>query len=191
MDWNAEAQATLWGAAATFLTGGFAVIGAVVVGLRQADIQNRQAGIAERQTKILDRQTALAELTLRKAVFDERFAVYRATYDFLLEIATSGFSAKKLRPTPVEAAFLEALERATFLFRPSVADALQALWSTKVRGDVIELEIQNITEIGSDKFTPLQLERQEKQAWLREQFEHVADIFGSEMRLSDHDMQLG
>ena len=64
MNWNAEATATLWSAGATFLTGIAAVIGAVVVGLRQADIQNQQARIAERQNKILDRQVALEELRL-------------------------------------------------------------------------------------------------------------------------------
>lgn len=190
MDWSGEAQATLWGAGATFVTGLTAVIGAVVVGLRQADIQNRQASIAERQTKILDRQTALAELTLRKELFNDRLEVYQATYSFLAELLRDGFQPKRIKFTDIQNKFLDAKDRATFLFRPAVKEALDELWAAKIRGDNTELSMDR-AGMRDDEFWKNTEENNTRRKWLREQFEHVADIFGSELKLSDHDMQLG
>lgn len=190
MDWSTEAQATLWSAAATFVTGLFAVVGAVVVGLRQADIQSRQVDITKRQTKILERQTMLAELSLRKSVFDERFAVYRATYDLLLEACVHGFGGKRVGQTPVEQAFMTGKDQAKFLFRPSVSLALQEIWSKLVRGSVLEIQIANADE-GAEDLAALQAEYAEVDSWIKERLNDLTDLFGSELSLSDHDMRLG
>lgn len=183
MDWTAEAIATL-------TTGILAVGGAIYVGNKQADIQDRQAGIAERQTKILDRQAALAELTLRRELFRDRHAIYEATNAFLLEVLVQGFRGKRISESPVERDFIQAKDRARFLFRPSVHAGLQELWDKFVQGSVLDVQIDNMTEHGTDTAAHRN-ERHEIEEWLNERFRTLGDLFGNELSLSDHDTQLG
>lgn len=189
MDWTAEAQATLLGAAATFVTGVLAVGGAIYVGLRQADIQAKQASVAERQTKILDRQTALAELTLRNDLFEKRYAVYSATNDLLVRATRDGGWID--HGDPIENRFLIAKDKAKFLFRPSVTADLQEIWKTVCQGTAVHKTMTAIYdreghygEGNSDRMLEIL-------NWLYERLTSLSDIFGRELRLSDHDMHLG
>lgn len=183
MDWTSEAIATL-------TTGVLAVIAAWRVGNKQAEIQNRQVGIAERQTKILDRQVALEKLTLRRELFKDRHEIYTATNAILLEILVQGFRGKRVGETPAERAFLQAKDRAKFLFRPSVSDDLQKLWEKFVRGSVLDISIEKMTENGNDA-SALRIERDEIEEWLNERFRTLGELFGNELSLSDHDTRLG
>lgn len=182
MDWTAEAVATL-------TTGILAVGGAIYVGREQARIQHRQAGIADRQTKILDRQTKLAELTLRKELFDQRFAVYEATQRLLMQAMREGGWVDW--NDPVMTPFFVAKDKAKFLFRPAVSQGLQEVW-TKVNAGTAIHKVMMATYDKEGHYGTNNVERQhEITTWLDLRLRSLSDLFGDELRLSDHDMQLG
>jgi hypothetical protein len=182
LDWSAEAIATL-------LTGITAVGGAVYVGVKQARIQSRQASISDRQTKILDRQIALAELALRKDLFDERFAVYEATQKLLMQaMREGGWVAWN---DPVLTPFFIAKDKAKFLFRPAVSEGLQEIWEKVNAGTAIH-KVMTSTYEREGHYGENNPDRQHAiTVWLDDRLRNLSDLFGSELRLSDHDMQLG
>ncbi len=189
MEWGVEAQATLWGAGATLLTGLLAVGGAVYVGIRQAAIQAKQTTIADHQTKILDRQAALAELTLRSDLFEKRHAVYLATNDLIVAAMREGASIEY--GDPVERPFLVAKDAAQFLFRPAVAEGLQEVWSKVCEGTALRQEMKAIYE-REGHYGEGNPERQlAVSLWMSDRLTTLSDLFGHELKLSDHDMRLG
>ncbi|CAL1690640.1 hypothetical protein MMB232_00772 [Brevundimonas subvibrioides] len=124
-----------WQAWATLGTGILAVGGAVFVGLRQADIQGRQVTIQ-------NRLAGIEELKLRQALFEDRIEVYDATREFLAQIVTHAAVPGLSKNDNVEVrdadmrlqqAFIEAIDRSRFLFRPSVSATLTDLWKTAVQ----------------------------------------------------------
>lgn len=189
MDWSPEAQATLWGAGAALVTGLVAVGGAIYVGLRQADIQSKQAGIAERQTKILDRQTALAELTLRHELFEKRQAIYEATSNLLVRAIQNGGWVAYTDSFRTD--FIVGMEKAKFLFRPSVKDDLQEIWEKVNEGTMVHEEMQALYQREQHYGPDFPRRSYEISIWIGERLAKLSDLFGNELKLSDHDMQLG
>jgi multidrug efflux pump subunit AcrA (membrane-fusion protein) len=81
-----------WSAWATLVVGIAAVIGAVVIGQRQADIAARQADIAAKQADIMDRQSHIAEreaeterTRLRAELYDRRVIIFSGIEQYLNE----------------------------------------------------------------------------------------------------------
>ncbi|MBB5687656.1 hypothetical protein [Sphingobium boeckii] len=70
-----------WQSFSTLFTGIAAVVGAVIVGLKQT-------GISSKQTDILDRQVELEEAKLRADLFERRLETYEATADFVIHISS-------------------------------------------------------------------------------------------------------
>ncbi len=104
-----EAIAAFAGAAATFLTGIAAVVAAARIGRRQVQI-------ASRQVEIIGKQTQLQELSVREALFERRFKIYRKTQDMLASI----FRAAEPPSNDEISDFWRATDQAQFLFRPEV-----------------------------------------------------------------------
>ncbi|HCQ52698.1 MAG TPA: hypothetical protein DIV82_00360 [Brevundimonas diminuta] len=129
-------------ASATFLAGMSAVIGALVVGLRQVEITAKQAGAAERQTEIQEKQAEIlkaqtdileGQLTLdrhraKADLFDRRLAVYVASRDWLDELLRTGNAPNG----QIHVNFAAAMDRAVFLFPNAVSDHLHELYDESV-----------------------------------------------------------
>lgn len=114
-----------WEAAATLITGGAAVGGAIWIGLRQVAIGKRQAEIVEKQVEVQAGQLRLEELKARMALFDERMKVYSAAEQWLIRFAQEG-----KKPTgEVEQAFMNAIDRSRFLFGDDLRTRLHELWT--------------------------------------------------------------
>ena len=109
-----------WEAFATLVTGFLAVLGAVVVGLRQAAILRKQADLQERSVK--------------EALFDRRYAVLERTERFLGQILQRGDRSDQ----EVERDFLIAKGEARFLFGNTVTEGLDLIW--RDAGDLIVLK---------------------------------------------------
>lgn len=185
IDW----QGFTWEAFVTLLTGLAAVVAAVIVGLRQAAIQREQVAVAARQTKILDRQTALAELTLRHDLFEKRHDVYRVTKNLLIKaIQNGGWVSYN---DSIRSDFLIAMDKATFLFRPSVKDDLQEIWEKVNEGTFIHEEMQSLYQREGHYGPDFPKQSYDISTWIAGRLPTLSDVFGNELKLSDHDIQLG
>lgn len=174
IDW----QAFTWEAFATLSTGVGAVIAALVIGLRQAEIQRRQTKISERQTLILLRQTQLAELTLRKELFEKRHRIYILTYRLLQ--ATRSMPKEEQNEAVRE--FALAKDQAKFLFRPSVSERLEEIFQKVTH--VIMVNQSSGTDFRPDA-KHIQLSR-EYIEWIIRCEASLSDIFGDELQLTDY-----
>jgi hypothetical protein len=138
LDW--EFAPPTWEAMAILLTGAGAVIGAVVVGLRQASISERQATISERQAEIQEHLGNIEALKVRADLFERRQVIYRATNDWLSyayaygRVARPYASAAEIEveeltdeEKTIAKGFQIAVHDSRFLFRPAVHDALRGL----------------------------------------------------------------
>ncbi|WP_183937055.1 hypothetical protein [Sphingomonas sp. BK481] len=81
-----------WSAWATLVVGISAVIGAVLIGKKQAAIALMQAGISDRQARIMERQTEIASrqadtehTRLRAELYDRRVIVYAGIERYLID----------------------------------------------------------------------------------------------------------
>lgn len=81
-----------WSAWATLVVGIAAVIGAVLIGKKQAAIALKQAGISDRQARIMERQTEIAgrqadteHTRLRAELYDRRVIVYTGIERYLID----------------------------------------------------------------------------------------------------------
>lgn len=185
IDW----QGLSWEAFATLLTGLAAVVAAVIVGLRQAAIQREQVAVAARQTQILDRQTALAELSLRKDLFEKRYEVYRATNNLLVKaLQEGGFVDYN---DPIQQPFLMAKDAAKFLFRPSVEVGLQEIWSKVCEGTAVHKDMSAIFKREGHYGEGNPEKQRDISNWLDERLRTLSELFGEELKLSDHDMRMG
>lgn len=185
IDW----QEFTWEAFATLLTGLAAVVAAVIVGLRQAAIQREQVAVAARQTKILDRQTALAELTLRNDLFEKRHDVYRATKNLLIKAVQNGGWVSY--NDSIRHDFLIAMDKATFLFRPSVKNDLQVIWEKVNEGTFVHDEMQALYQREGHYGQDFPKQSYDISIWITGRLPTLSDVFGHELRLSDHDMGIG
>ena len=111
-----------WEAVATFAVGLMAVGSAMVVG-------HKQATIADHQNEILRRQGSLQELSIKVALFEQRFAAYEATRKFLAEILQHDDEPSQ----NTRSQFEKAKKESAFLFEPRVRDILQAIWAAEGR----------------------------------------------------------
>lgn len=175
-----------WEAFATLLTGVLAVYAAFRVGTKQVEIQHRQAAIQ-------DRLAGIEELKLRQALFDDRFEVYEATRAFLGHIvahaSVPGLSKTdnaELRASDIELQqrFIEELDRASFLFRPSVKKELTELWKTAVQMNFHQKmqkdrhgREEHLKHVDGE-FAQIKL--------LQKAHADLASIFGDELTLSAH-----
>lgn len=100
-----------WEAFATLWTGGLAVAGATIVGMRQA-------AISAQQTKILSRQVAVAEIGLRHELFDRRWSVFDATRAILSHIILND----KITDNELMLNFRVAVGESVFLYREEVVN---------------------------------------------------------------------
>lgn len=178
-----------WEAFATLASGLLAVIAAVIVGLRQVAIQREQVAVAARQTEILDRQTALAELTLRHELFEKRYAVYAAANNLLFKAVQNGEWVSY--NDEVRATFAAAMDKAKFLFRPSVSAALQEIWGKVNEGTRIHTEMKALYDRERHYGPDLPQQSYDCAIWISERYLKLSDVFGDELKLSDHDMKLG
>ncbi len=92
--WNPDSldYAIDWSAWATLAAGIAAVIGAVVIGKKQAAIALMQAGISDRQARIMERQTEIAgrqadteHTRLRAELYDRRVIIYAGIERYLTD----------------------------------------------------------------------------------------------------------
>jgi hypothetical protein len=138
-----------WEAFATLLTGALAVGAAILVGLRQTDIQTKQVLI---QNRLAD----MEELKLREALFEARYQVYNASRRWLTATIMGGvppYSFKDELPEgrqPLELKwadeFLDAVDRSAFLFRPSVGELLFEMWKA---GEVLTRHKRMLADPGT------------------------------------------
>jgi hypothetical protein len=118
-----------WPSFATLATGAAAVVGATLVGLKQAGIARRQADITERQVEIagqqnaiLSRQTAIEEIRLRTEVYERRIEVYEQVRTFTDHVMMHGDA----RIDAEYINFTRAVMKAEFLFSPEVIKEVRA-----------------------------------------------------------------
>ena len=122
---TAEGAAVVWAALIGLIGAAGAIVGAVIVGLKQSEILAKQAAIAERVAGI-------EELKLKGDLFDARFNVYHATREWIR------FIIGEARPpragsggvegeNDVLQTFLAEWDRSRFLFKPSVYELLRNL----------------------------------------------------------------
>jgi hypothetical protein len=85
-----------WSAWATLVVGIAAVIGAVLIGKKQAAIALMQAGISDRQARIMERQTEIAgrqadteHTRLRAELYDRRVLVYSGIERYLIDASSN------------------------------------------------------------------------------------------------------
>jgi len=176
-----------WEAFATLLTGALAVGAALIVGLRQTDIQTKQVVI---QHRLAD----LEEMKLRQALFEARYQVYNASRKWLVATVKYGsppYSAKDLAGAQkvVEMKwadeFLDALDRSRFLFRPAVRDVLVKMWNAGE--DIIQadraLERERTTQEQREKAAD---KHDEAFKYLSGLLGDFSDLFGDELVLTAH-----
>ena len=129
IDWNAFDWPTfgsLMQALSGAVVGGFAVLGAYKVGLRQVGITSRQADIAASQTDILAQQVAIETKRLAHELYERRYKTFDATAAFLIEAANK----TQLKPSPdIESRFLVAVGESIFLHPPQVTAELKELYA--------------------------------------------------------------
>lgn len=177
---TAEGAAIIWTALIGLVGAAGAIIGAVVVGLRQSAILSKQADIAERVASI-------EELKLKRELFDARFAVYLATREWLRFIISEARPPRK-GPNAVDGEeaiideFVSEWDRSRFLFRPSVHRDLRALLTLSHR---LHYHQQRINAPNDNDVDHVEHERQ----ILLELYaagEKVSDIFGDELLLANY-----
>ncbi|MDB5452436.1 MAG: hypothetical protein JWO33_1014 [Caulobacteraceae bacterium] len=164
-----------WEAAATLATGIMAVVGAVIVGLRQLKVAERQAKIMQRQTEIAHRQTLLADLEVRAQLFDRRMRIYKATEAFIADILRD----LKEPTADVKWQFLAVKAEAPLLFRPDVVARLNQLWSDAGEAVIYRDELLRDHATG-DRFR----DNTAQFSALSKIFTSLPDFFGDELKLT-------
>lgn len=176
-----------WEAFATLLTGALAVGAALLVGLRQTDIQTKQVLI---QNRLAD----LEEFKLKEALFDARYAVYNGARMWLLATVQAGtppYSIKDLKGETKAAEFkwandfLDALDRSRFLFRPSVRAELVKMYEAgqELRQADRALERDSTTQEQRERAAD---KHDEAFKYLSGLLGNFSDIFGDELKLTAH-----
>lgn len=155
-----------WEAFATLVTGVAVVGGAYVVGARQ--------------TKILDRQVALEEHKARADLFETRFAVYRQVRE-AMSLAITPEDGLWRPPEPM---FEEAFDRARFLFRQEVIEALEAVRISLEAVRVARIKCAMAMKDTRVDPSPHQEALAAARDHLIEQRQSLPELFGVEMRSS-------
>lgn len=155
-----------WEAFAALVTGLAVAIGATVVGLRQL---------------------ALQQLTLRLAMFDRRYAIYRATARWIGFILTDGRIPNREGSSSTDAVrrerdFLDAIDESRFVFGPHVFTALEKLWQ---QGNQLHHH-QASAKRTDDPDRNMHIDHElQIHLWFAEQSKNLGAVFGDELRVSD------
>lgn len=186
IDWSGfswEAFATLAAGLLGFIAGGGAIIGAVIVGRRQATILLEQTAIQARLSNI-------EELKLRTELFEDRFKVYVAVRKWIQFHLSHGYgpgdraSASEPGEEKVRSEYFAALDRARFLFRPSVYNNLNRLHRASMEVTLSGLQMEEPTEQANHH-----IHVKAKWAAMREldaAWDNLGSVFGDELNLSVH-----
>jgi hypothetical protein len=164
-----------WQSFSTLATGLAAVIGAVVVGLRQAKITERQANIQERQV-------ALEAMNLKAELFERRLSIYNAALDFLGLIINLDENSPRL--IVENKGFFSKVRESHFLFRPEVAQSLE-----RIIGDAFHLQaliVKSVNGLTEDEAERLE----ELVAGASLHFRSLHDVFGPDLALNAHDLKI-
>ncbi|HAV49723.1 MULTISPECIES: hypothetical protein [unclassified Brevundimonas] len=187
-----EAFATIFAGVLAFIAGGGAIIGAIIIGKRQAAILKEQTAIQARQALIAERALDIEELKVRTELFKDRFEVYQATREWLNFIVMyarlPGTAGQDIDPVEGEremhAAFFQQLDRARFLFRPSVYDRLNGIVD---QGWAMRLSQRKASRAKDDearvKFIDAEHDALNS---LSQAHSELSAIFGEELNLSSH-----
>lgn len=163
-----------WEAFATLATGVLAVGAAFYVG-------HRQTTISDQQRKILAKQVDLDAFRLRNELFEKRFALYEETRKYLSAIV------RDAAPPPGEHqnSYLGTVDKAKFLFRPSVHTDLNEIWMKSQRFFYLKRQYDRavaggrlIDQGGIDEEADLL-------NWLFERLGMLTEIFGDEIKLGE------
>jgi hypothetical protein len=104
------------------------VIGASIIGLKQAGIAKRQADISEKQSEVLSRQVELEESKLRADLFQRRLETFEATTEFLIHI--TALPDADLGAEERIRSFGTKMRESQFLFsNPKVYETLVGFWN--------------------------------------------------------------
>ena len=179
-----QAAATLIAGVLAFVAGLAAVIGAIVVGLRQAAILRAQADLSGKAIEIEIMKT-------RIDLFERRMKVYEGTRAFVRAIVTTGRMPgmnEKLtddadrKSHEVMQDFVDAMNASRFLFEPSIYAKLDALWERAAEMESHQSESGD----GQSSQAARQIARKSA-AELRKiftaQFSNLPELFGEELRL--------
>ena len=126
---NDEARAIIWAAIIGLAGGLLALVGAIVVGLRQSKILEQQTHIQRTQANLAESALDLEHLKVRSDLFDRRFSVYQAVRNWLI------WTEENERPPgakdTLEGHFYEEFQRARdlsrFVFPPHVHREIEAM----------------------------------------------------------------
>lgn len=163
-----------WEAFATLTTGALAVAGAIVVGLRQASIQQRQADISSRQVH-------LDELSLRNDLFDRRFVVYEATRRYLGDITRH---ADRPSDTQIEYNFVVAMDQSKFIFQEHVYTGLRELYEKTLSFFALK-SVMTATFDREGHYGNGNPEKEyECMQWMANRQVTLSDLFGIDMKLA-------
>ena len=168
-----------WQAFATLVTGVAATGGAIFIGTRQLAINRAQVKVAAGQARIANIQAVTARMAQRSALFEKRYAVYTAIQDYIrksMYVKNEDWMTLPLEPLQ------EALQKARFLFPPSVrsslADALDA-------ADEFAETTHDLQKNGPypSRDDPRRVNRSAKRKIVRERLNALSELMGEEMRL--------
>lgn len=138
-----------WSAWATLVVGIAAVVGAVVIGLRQANIAERQATISNRQAHIMERQTAIAaqqaeteQTRLRAELYDRRVVIYAGIERYLIDASSDDGKVSN----EVRQELYNSISVASFLLDDEISSIGRKVMqvSASLRGNMRRLE--NLTD---------------------------------------------
>jgi len=158
-----------WEAFATLVAGGLAVFGATIVGLRQQ--------------KILNHHSTIERLKLRSDTFEQRWAIYKTTADWLLHWWQSGEPATGDK----ESEYVWAIERAKFLFRPEVSEQLDRWLKMGLQLRYAERQAERAT---GEAAKELENKIVETANSLEKAFKQLPILFGEDMRMNESEGRL-
>jgi hypothetical protein len=186
IDWYAftwEAFVTILAGVLAFVAGGGAIIGTVAIG-------KRQAAILREQTDIQARLTNIEELKLRSELFEDRFKAYvavRKWIQFHVSHASAPGdrgSASEPKEAQIREDYFSALDRARFLFSPSVYANLNRLHRSSMEVTLSGLKMAEPGEEANHHEhvrTKWEALRELHAAW-----DDLGSVFGDELNLSVH-----
>jgi F0F1-type ATP synthase membrane subunit c/vacuolar-type H+-ATPase subunit K len=161
-----------WEAFSTLSAGVAAVLGAIVVGIKQAKISSQQ-------TEILKRQIQLEELSFRASLFERRMKIYESTSEFLLSIIRNASPPDGDR----EISFLRAQRDTEFLFAPNVLDHLNEIWRRAAEYRAIYTTARHTFETKGHYGAGNPEREAAAVEWFAERLRILPSLFGEELRL--------
>jgi hypothetical protein len=164
-----------WEAFATLATGALAVGAAVLVGLRQAKI-------SDQQRIILAQQVELDAFRLRHELFERRFAIYEDTQRYISSIFKDGDAPSDR----IQNAYLGTVDKAKFLFKPSVCGDLDEIWKKSQRLFQLKRQFAHAVHGDEEAHQKAAAEEAELLNWLFSRLAKLSEIFGDEIKLGEN-----